>query len=123
MLAPISKTEIPRCATATCLTRSGSSRLSRSERDGKRPACSGASIIPGLDVEELGSIYESLLDYHPQVLRDPWCFALTVGSQRKETGSYYTPPELVRVALTLASDGGYAWPDQVIRVWTAAALP
>ncbi|MBV8170033.1 MAG: hypothetical protein JO021_24825 [Alphaproteobacteria bacterium] len=34
-----------------------------------------------------------------------------------------TPPELVRVALTLASDGGYAWPDQVIRVWTAAALP
>ena len=50
----------------------------------------------GLDVEELGSIYESLLDYHPQVLRDPWRFALTAGSQRKETGSYYTPPELVR---------------------------
>jgi N-6 DNA Methylase len=50
----------------------------------------------GLDVEELGSIYESLLDYHPQVLRDPWRFALAAGSQRKETGSYYTPPELVR---------------------------
>jgi hypothetical protein len=48
-----------------------------------------------LGVEELGSIYESLLDYHPQVLRDPWRFALTAGSQRKETGSYYTPPELV----------------------------
>jgi len=50
----------------------------------------------GLDVEELGSIYESLLDCHPQVLRDPWRFALAAGSQRKETGSYYTPPELVR---------------------------
>ena len=50
----------------------------------------------GLDVEELGSIYESLLDYHPQVPRDPWRFALAAGSQRKETGSYYTPPELVR---------------------------
>jgi hypothetical protein len=50
----------------------------------------------GLDVEELGSIYEGLLDYHPQVARDPWGFALAAGSQRKETGSYYTPPELVR---------------------------
>ena len=50
----------------------------------------------GLDVEELGSIYESLLDYDPQVLRDRWRFALAAGSQRKETGSYYTPPELVR---------------------------
>jgi hypothetical protein len=50
----------------------------------------------GLDVEELGSIYESLLDYHPQVLRGSGRFALAAGSQRKETGSYYTPPELVR---------------------------
>ncbi|MBV8739438.1 MAG: SAM-dependent DNA methyltransferase [Alphaproteobacteria bacterium] len=50
----------------------------------------------GLDVEELGSIYEGLLDYNPQVTREPWRFALGAGSQRKETGSYYTPPELVR---------------------------
>jgi hypothetical protein len=51
----------------------------------------------GLDVEELGSIYEALLDYRPQVSREPsWGFALAAGSQRKETGSYYTPPELVR---------------------------
>jgi prepilin-type N-terminal cleavage/methylation domain-containing protein len=33
------------------------------------------------------------------------------------------PPELVRVSLALASDGAYAWPDQVIRIWTAQALP
>jgi hypothetical protein len=50
----------------------------------------------GLDVEELGSIYESLLDYHPQVSQDPPGFALVAGSERKSTGSYYTPPELVR---------------------------
>jgi hypothetical protein len=50
----------------------------------------------GLGVEELGSIYESLLDYHPQVIRDPSGFALAAGSERKSTGSYYTPPELVR---------------------------
>jgi hypothetical protein len=44
----------------------------------------------------LGSIYESLLDYHPQVSHDHLGFALAAGSERKSTGSYYTPPELVR---------------------------
>jgi hypothetical protein len=50
-----------------------------------------------LDVEELGSVYESLLDYHPQIDmsgRVPR-FELASGSERKSTGSYYTPPELV----------------------------
>jgi N-6 DNA Methylase len=70
--------------------------------DSFRPLWSAPAGVPrrvnygGLDVEELGSIYESLLDYHPQVSREPWSFALAAGSQRKETGSYYTPPELVR---------------------------
>ena len=50
----------------------------------------------GLDVEEFGSVYESLLDYHPQVTLDPPRFDLVAGSERKQTGSYYTPPELVR---------------------------
>ncbi len=49
----------------------------------------------GLDVEELGSVYESLLDYHPEVSGSPAGFDLVVGSERKTTGSYYTPPELV----------------------------
>jgi N-6 DNA Methylase len=52
-----------------------------------------------LDTEELGSIYESLLDFHPQVVKreatPSWEFQLVVGSERKTTGSYYTPPELV----------------------------
>jgi len=48
-----------------------------------------------LDVEELGSVYESLLDFHPQVSTNPAGFDLVTGSERKTTGSYYTPPELV----------------------------
>jgi len=50
-----------------------------------------------LDVEELGSVYESLLDFHPQVVQwEGICsFQLVTGSDRKTTGSYYTPPELV----------------------------
>jgi Eco57I restriction-modification methylase len=50
----------------------------------------------GLNVEELGSIYESLLDYDPQIiLSDQPHFELVAGSERKTTGSYYTHPELV----------------------------
>ncbi len=54
-----------------------------------------------LDVEEFGSVYESLLDYRPVVdlgddLGEPAHFRLAAGTERKETGSYYTPPELVR---------------------------
>jgi len=51
-----------------------------------------------LDVEELGSVYESLLDFHPVVEeRDEGpCFELNPGTERKSTGSYYTRPELVR---------------------------
>ncbi len=49
-----------------------------------------------LDVEELGSVYESLLDFHPQISTgDGYKFELIKGSDRKSTGSYYTPPELV----------------------------
>ncbi len=51
-----------------------------------------------LDVEELGSVYESLLEFHPDIESDSagWpAFRLALGSERKTTGSYYTPPELV----------------------------
>ncbi|MFB3902269.1 MAG: Eco57I restriction-modification methylase domain-containing protein [Acidobacteriota bacterium] len=51
-----------------------------------------------LDVEELGSVYESLLEYHPAVDPDGSgrpVFNLVFGSERKKTGSYYTPPQLV----------------------------
>jgi CubicO group peptidase (beta-lactamase class C family) len=50
-----------------------------------------------LDVEELGSVYESLLDFHPQFRQagDLPAFDLVTGSERKSTGSYYTPRDLV----------------------------
>jgi len=50
-----------------------------------------------LDVEELGSVYESLLDFHPQVSQSQgkYEFLLVAGSDRKTTGAYYTPSELV----------------------------
>ena len=50
-----------------------------------------------LDVEELGSVYESLLDYQPVVepTDEGLEFQLRTGMERKSTGSYYTRPELV----------------------------
>ena len=50
-----------------------------------------------LDVEELGSVYESLLDYQPvlQPSDKGLVFELRTGAERKSTGSYYTRPELV----------------------------
>lgn len=50
-----------------------------------------------LDVEELGSVYESLLDLLPvfEMQDGRHRFRLLSGTERKTTGSYYTPPELV----------------------------
>ena len=50
-----------------------------------------------LDVEELGSVYESLLDLQPafQLENGNWRFAFLRGTERRTTGSYYTPSALV----------------------------
>jgi hypothetical protein len=51
-----------------------------------------------LDVEELGSVYESLLEFHPHLdlQAQPPGFELSEeGGERRSTGSHYTPPELV----------------------------
>lgn len=50
-----------------------------------------------LSVEEFGSVYEGMLDYHPFVEEKHgiMSFELLEGKDRKTTGSYYTPPELV----------------------------
>lgn len=50
-----------------------------------------------LDVEELGSVYEGLLELHPLFYTDgPYpTFGFTAGSERKITGSYYTRHDLV----------------------------
>lgn len=59
-----------------------------------------------LDVEELGSVYESLLDFHPQIRHNQgiYEFHLVFGSDRKTTGSYYTPPQLVQQLIKTALD-------------------
>jgi hypothetical protein len=51
-----------------------------------------------LDVEELGSVYESLLEFRPVIRteKEPPEFDLLEGTERKTTGSYYTPQELVQ---------------------------
>jgi len=50
-----------------------------------------------LGAEELGSVYESLLELHPKLNADAGTFELDVaaGHERKTTGSYYTPTSLI----------------------------
>jgi len=54
--------------------------------------------------EELGSVYESLLELHPEI--DNRHFRLTTagGNERKTTGSYYTPTSLINALLDSALD-------------------
>jgi hypothetical protein len=56
--------------------------------------------------EELGSIYESLLELHPEVHQESGLFTLTTaaGNERKTTGSYYTPTSLISALLDTALD-------------------
>ncbi|HEY3894980.1 MAG TPA: DNA methyltransferase [Pseudonocardiaceae bacterium] len=57
-----------------------------------------------LDSEELGSVYESLLELHPSYDPENQTFTLVgaAGNERKETGSYYTPSSLTEALLDSA---------------------
>lgn len=63
-----------------------------------------------METEELGSVYETLLELQPQIGDDGISldFASDVaeqkGNQRKTTGSYYTPDSLVQALLDTALD-------------------
>jgi len=59
-----------------------------------------------LGPEELGSVYESLLELHPNLNTDAATFELSTasGHERKTTGSYYTPTSLIQVLLDSALD-------------------
>ena len=59
-----------------------------------------------LGAEELGSVYESLLELIPRVDLAERSFTLErlSGNERKTTGSYYTPPALVSALLDSALD-------------------
>lgn len=57
-----------------------------------------------LGTEELGSIYESLLELHPVINGKEASFRLSTagGHERKTTGSYYTPASLISCLLDSA---------------------
>jgi hypothetical protein len=59
-----------------------------------------------LGSEELGSVYESLLELNPSMEVDAGVFSLSTvaGNQRKTSGSYYTPDSLVQCLLDSALD-------------------
>ncbi len=59
-----------------------------------------------LGAEELGGVYESLLALTPQISADGarFSFAEFAGSERKTSGSYYTPDSLVQCLLDSALD-------------------
>jgi hypothetical protein len=59
-----------------------------------------------LGAEELGGVYESLLALSPQISADGarFTFAEFAGSERKTSGSYYTPDSLVQCLLDSALD-------------------
>jgi hypothetical protein len=59
-----------------------------------------------LNTEELGSVYEGLLELHPQLERSGGGWQLSygggAGSDRKTTGSCYTPDQLVQLLIVSA---------------------
>jgi hypothetical protein len=59
-----------------------------------------------LGSEELGSVYESLLELHPDLHVEARKFELrsAAGNERKTSGSYYTPDSLVQCLLDSALD-------------------
>lgn len=83
-----------------------------------------------MDTEELGSVYESLLELQPAINVDanPWRFGFigdeaegeVRGSARKLTGSYYTPDELVQELIKSALEPRIA---EALRLGNGAADP
>jgi hypothetical protein len=67
-----------------------------------------------MDVEELGSVYESLLDLQPELVSaiERPRFELGRSGERKSTGSYYTNPGLVRELIVSALEPVIAEPSR-----------
>jgi len=70
------------------------------DRHGRRPV-----DYRNLGAEELGSVYESLLEQHPAIdEHGTFTLDITAGSDRKTSGSYYTPSSLIQCLLDTALD-------------------
>jgi hypothetical protein len=76
--------------------------LSYLSRNGKRFPVAWRTVA----ADELGGIYEGLLELHPSLDVDAGAFELetAAGHERKKTGSYYTPTSLVDCLLDTALD-------------------
>ena len=74
--------------------------LAYTERDRALQRVDFANLGP----EELGSVYESLLELRPRLEADAARFKLAAvgGNERKSTGSYYTPTSLIAALLDTA---------------------
>ncbi len=57
-----------------------------------------------LGAQELGSIYESLLEMQPKIGEGTFKLGSAAGNDRKTTGSYYTPAPLIESLLETALD-------------------
>ena len=73
------------------------------DKDGRRPV-----DYKNLGSEELGGVYEQLLELHPEInptaplASDRFTLGLSAGNERKTSGSHYTPDSLVQVCLDTA---------------------
>ena len=73
------------------------------DKDGRRPV-----DYKNLGSEELGGVYEQLLELHPEInptaplASDRFHLGLSAGNERKTSGSHYTPDSLVQVCLDTA---------------------
>lgn len=72
-----------------------------------------------LGSEELGSVYQGLLEMHPRINANAGSFELDIaaGNERKTSGSYYTPDSLVQCLLDSALEPVIA--EQLARAKTA----
>ncbi|MBA3391687.1 MAG: N-6 DNA methylase [Deltaproteobacteria bacterium] len=93
---------LDRCELANADLLTAIRALSYLERHKQRFPVSWRSVA----ADELGSIYESLLELHPKLDAGAGTFELTTaaGNERKKTGSYYTPTSLVDCLLESALD-------------------
>lgn len=96
-----SKEAVPhldRCELANADLLAALQALSYFERHKQRFPVSWRTVA----ADELGSVYESLLELHPKL--EPFELITAAGNERKKTGSYYTPTPLVDCLLDSALD-------------------
>lgn len=100
--SPEALPNLDRCQLANADLLAAIRALSYLERHKQRFPVSWRTVA----ADELGSIYESLLELHPRLDVGAGVFELitAAGNERKKTGSYYTPTSLVDCLLDSALD-------------------